>query len=173
MANKSKDFVYFIQGDVTERIKIGQTGNIPQRLSELNTGSEPLTLLGYVFSSVYTEKVLHRKFAAHRVHSEWFAPNPEVLQFIDSKCIGGMPAPIYKLDDGKFRFEFPVPTHPTLNFLLKCEVRNLIAFGGKHAPHIIGVDGFPRDILSLLEVSGVKRTVLVNIASAMNVTNYQ
>lgn len=81
-------YVYFIQGRITQQIKIGSTGDIKFRLSQLQTGSaEKLSYIGTIlFSKMLkareVEKVLHLVFGRYRTDGEWFSPNPELLSFI-------------------------------------------------------------------------------------------
>ena len=79
--------IYFIQAEGIGHIKIGFTDkdDAALRLAELQTGSSAtLRLLGVSPGDVLAEKNLHRRFAAARVHGEWFRPVPELLQFISS-----------------------------------------------------------------------------------------
>lgn len=71
--------VYFFQRS-DDSIKIGTTVNIQSRQSSLETGSGPLVLLGTIAGGYTTEQALHRKFAEHRIHGEWFNPAPEILE---------------------------------------------------------------------------------------------
>lgn len=76
--------IYFIQAELTGLVKIGWTSFDPMsRLAKLSTGSgSPLKLLGQTIGDKKLERALHKLFAAHRQHREWFSPAPELLSFI-------------------------------------------------------------------------------------------
>lgn len=75
--------VYFFQPQGGGNIKIGWTQSVEQRLEIIAVWSpEPLVCLG-AFDGFHThEQILHRTFAEHRVHREWFRPVPEILELI-------------------------------------------------------------------------------------------
>jgi hypothetical protein len=55
--------------------KIGIAGDPAQRLRDLQTGSPVvLKLVGVMPGGLSLERLLHRRFAAHRLHGEWFSP---------------------------------------------------------------------------------------------------
>lgn len=63
----------------SERIKIGFTTSLCDRVHTLETGSPfPLTVLAFMLGDFALEQRLHARFAAHRVHREWFRDLPEV-----------------------------------------------------------------------------------------------
>lgn len=70
-------FVYFIApSDCSESfVKIGFTaGCVYARCSSLQTGCPfPLNVLTYAVGTIQDEQALHDRFAAYRVHGEWFA----------------------------------------------------------------------------------------------------
>lgn len=76
--------VYFIRDETTRRIKIGFTaGTGDERLKDLQTGSSSLLfLMAEMEGSMADEKALQARFAAHRLHGEWFTPAPELLLYI-------------------------------------------------------------------------------------------
>lgn len=77
MARQHK--TYFIQRGDDGPIKIGRTTDVTKRLAALSTAcAEPLHVLGVMDGNHETR--LHRKFAAHRIRAEWFAPVPEILE---------------------------------------------------------------------------------------------
>lgn len=77
-------FVYFAQAVSGGPIKIGVSRDISARLATLQTGS-PLILriLGFQEGSRAIEAALHRRFAAHHVHNEWFEPCEALLGYIE------------------------------------------------------------------------------------------
>ena len=80
----SNSGVYFIQGEITRRIKIGFSDQVDKRIKALET-SEPLRLL-HVMPNVSTdmERDLHKKFAHLRVIGEWFDGEQELIGYIKS-----------------------------------------------------------------------------------------
>lgn len=76
--------VYFVQGEVTRRIKIGETDNLIERITNLrgSQSSEKLTVLGWMEADENTERELHDQFAGDRAHKEWFYNTVAILQFI-------------------------------------------------------------------------------------------
>lgn len=76
-------FVYFVGGD-QGAIKIGFAKSPDDRLREIQVGSPiPLSILALVEGGPKLEKGYHRRFAAHRLHGEWFAPHPDILAEIE------------------------------------------------------------------------------------------
>jgi hypothetical protein len=78
--------VYFIQGEQTKLVKIGQTSSeCPhERLMSLQAGSpDILNLLGVVYH--ISEKDLHERFKLHRVRGEWFHPIQALMKFIEEE----------------------------------------------------------------------------------------
>src|SRR3990167_4154606 len=68
--------VYFIRfGD---RVKIGFTTDLAARLTDLPHDEVLVTVSG----TMHDEKALHRRFAEHRVHREWFALVPDITDHI-------------------------------------------------------------------------------------------
>lgn len=79
--------VYFIRSP--NAIKIGRSKDPKGRLSVLQTGhSEPLSLAACTPGGSELEGEYHARFAAHRLHREWFAPAPEILAEIDRLTTG-------------------------------------------------------------------------------------
>lgn len=82
--------VYFIKAATSTLIKIGFTeGAIKCRLSDLQSGStDLLSLIGTIPASRGEENRLHQKFTHLRVFGEWFKPEKELLDYIDSVLRG-------------------------------------------------------------------------------------
>lgn len=76
--------VYFAQRD-DGLIKIGYTSNpIEMRMGQLRCESKmPVTLLGTINGNRRDERLAHTRFAAHRVRSELFSPDRDILDFIN------------------------------------------------------------------------------------------
>lgn len=71
--------LYFI-GSESGPIKIGVSVDPAKRLKGLQTGyPEKLSLLAVIRGQAYREPEYHDRFAAHRLHGEWFSPAPEIL----------------------------------------------------------------------------------------------
>ncbi len=78
-----QQITYFI-GHVGHGIKIGISNSPIERLSILRTGSPvPLRILACAPGGREQERQYHAIFAAHRLHGEWFSPEPEILAEID------------------------------------------------------------------------------------------
>lgn len=77
--------VYFVQQGASGPIKIGKAANVAARIASLQTANPyPLTLLGTAAGGIERERELHERFAADRLHGEWFAPSLALLDFIES-----------------------------------------------------------------------------------------
>lgn len=77
--------VYFIQGEPGTLIKIGVSYSAESRMRDLQSGSPvALRILATMPGFAKDEGELHRRFAEHRAHGEWFRPAPELLALIDS-----------------------------------------------------------------------------------------
>jgi len=75
--------IYFIGAD-DGPIKIGISASPKSRLTALQTASPfRLRLLAIRVGDVLTERDYHRRFAAHRLHGEWFERAPELLAEIE------------------------------------------------------------------------------------------
>ncbi len=80
---------YFIQGETTQRIKIGKTSTaVSERIRLLQTGSpDVLKFLGVCFGPKRSEIFLHNKFSQYRLHGEWFTSEPKIIKFIKENYI--------------------------------------------------------------------------------------
>lgn len=67
-------------------IKIGTTADVWQRVRNLRA-----ELLGVVPGAYQVEASMHRRFAEHREHGEFFRPHRDLLAFIEDQT--SMPAP--------------------------------------------------------------------------------
>jgi len=78
----SDGFVYFIQEEETDNIKIGFSEKHPKgRLKEFQTGnSNKLILLGYIEGTYQDESNLHQEFSQERIRTgnEWFRSSPRL-----------------------------------------------------------------------------------------------
>lgn len=75
--------IYFIQQGNDGPIKIGLSTDIQRRWFELQQVSDlPLSVLGIVDGHRHTEHLLHGRFSQDKVYGEWFAPSPELIEYI-------------------------------------------------------------------------------------------
>ena len=78
----STGFLYFVQAG--DAIKIGCTQNPKKRFAQMQTGCpKKIVVLCALEGSAWLERFYHRKFAAHRLHGEWFDPHPDILAEIE------------------------------------------------------------------------------------------
>jgi len=81
------EHVYFILSKECERVKIGRSSRLYQRLGSLR-GDSP-TPLFLVFSFMegmrgWTEKKIHKELVVHRSHGEWFESNAAFEWLLDT-----------------------------------------------------------------------------------------
>lgn len=77
--------VYFIRAATVGLIKIGKADNARTRFRNLQMMSpDTLILMGVMVCNEggVLERVLHRRFAEHRRHGEWFAASDDLIAFI-------------------------------------------------------------------------------------------
>jgi hypothetical protein len=75
--------IYFV-GPVDGPIKIGWASRINVRLRDLRMANAfPLSLWASVSGAPSLEREYHKRFAAHRLHGEWFDRHPDILAEID------------------------------------------------------------------------------------------
>lgn len=76
--------VYFIRAKASGLIKIGYSGNVEARLSQLQTGSaETLELAAVLEGPPELERALHRAYAEERLHGEWFRPSTRLRALVE------------------------------------------------------------------------------------------
>lgn len=75
--------VYFIRaGDGP--IKIGIACDLDRRLREIQIHHfDELRVVATVGGGMKLERELHKRFAAHHIRGEWFAPHPDILAEIE------------------------------------------------------------------------------------------
>lgn len=72
--------VYFIGAGADGPVKIGLAVNPAARLSAVQVfNHERLVLLGTALGGRAQETAYHARFAAHRLHGEWFARHDDIL----------------------------------------------------------------------------------------------
>jgi hypothetical protein len=75
--------VYFIQAR-DRTIKIGSGKDVRRRMHNLQVAhAYPLKLLAVASGGLSAEYRYHARFAAHRLHGEWFSPHPDILAEIE------------------------------------------------------------------------------------------
>lgn len=105
-----QDLIYFIQGEITKRIKIGRTKQmLEERIISLQCGSpDKLIFLGGLLANKQKETELHYKFKKYRLHGEWFEHNQDLIEFIELNTLKALEA-IYYVDQdifyGHYTFE--------------------------------------------------------------------
>lgn len=82
---KMTGFIYFLQSETNDRIKIGYTVDIHNRIQGLQTEKkDKLVLLLMVPGNFGYETFLHKMFKQHNIEGEWFNPDPEILEYMDN-----------------------------------------------------------------------------------------
>src|SRR5476651_2721072 len=78
--------VYFAKNETTGNIKIGYSLNPASRVANLQTSNcAKVALIGVIYDgSIKTEKELHERFKAHRVHGEWYTSTAELEDLISN-----------------------------------------------------------------------------------------
>lgn len=81
-----REVVYFIQAESgTGAIKIGFANNVASRLAVFQSGSPVrLAIVATIRGTAKLESHLHQRFAHLRLHGEWFKPEPELTEYIES-----------------------------------------------------------------------------------------
>lgn len=84
--------VYFVLAEGTNRVKIGVSDEFDRRIQSLQSQSAiPLKVLGTIPGDRSVEQRLHKKFAALRLHGEWFRLEWEIDHYISRVCRGHRP----------------------------------------------------------------------------------
>ena len=79
-------YTYFAQRGEKGAIKIGKSKYPDKRIKTLQTAMpEPLTLLLTIDEYLCSEKEAHNKFAHLRINGEWFNPEQELIDYIETK----------------------------------------------------------------------------------------
>lgn len=77
--------IYFIQPEGEPAVKIGQTGNVPARLSALQMAHhKPLAVIAIMPGGGKEEAALHARFATQRRRGEWFRLDDEIAAFLET-----------------------------------------------------------------------------------------
>lgn len=82
--NQPSGFIYFIEAEGAQRIKIGYSKNPDRRLRSLSTGSPmPLRLLAQIPGNQADESKIQRQFAELRLEGEWFYATAQLRDYVD------------------------------------------------------------------------------------------
>ena len=84
----SEEYIYFVQEEENNNIKIGVSVNPVQRLQELQTGnSNKLIMIGFIEGGADEENNIHREFAEERIreNGEWFRPSERLTNYIKQR----------------------------------------------------------------------------------------
>lgn len=84
------EWVYFIQDGRNKAIKIGRSIDPLGRLSSLKTANpNELRIVGLIptLDAAQTEKELHKKFARGRWSGEWFAPDEDLVLYLQENVL--------------------------------------------------------------------------------------
>lgn len=80
--------IYFISADETNKIKIGFSNDVKNRLKQLQTSCPfELKVLLLIEGDEAKEKELHIKFKKYRVNGEWFEHVEQLTKFIEENKI--------------------------------------------------------------------------------------
>lgn len=83
-AQRSAEYVYFLQALIGGPVKIGKAADPTARLEYFQRAYPyHLQILGVIAGGAdHLERELHRRFAASRLLGEWFEPTDELINFI-------------------------------------------------------------------------------------------
>lgn len=87
-----RGYVYFIQASETLRIKIGVAADPAHRMFQIQGHCSEQLGLGGIIPSVgprQLELSLHKHFAAHHSHREWFNGDDEIISFVLEHALTG------------------------------------------------------------------------------------
>lgn len=81
---KGAHYIYFIAAPDADVVKIGIAGDPKRRFRTIQACSPVrLELVLFVRGTIFDERHLHERFAAHRVHGEWFRYHSDILSLIE------------------------------------------------------------------------------------------
>jgi hypothetical protein len=76
--------IYCLLARQAGRVKIGYTDDPIARIRALQTGcAEELEIVAIVRGDMKQERQLHKQFAGHRAHGEWFHAHQEILDYFN------------------------------------------------------------------------------------------
>ena len=81
---EEKGFIYAIEAEGREYIKIGFSTNVERRLAALQTGTpDELRLIAHWPGTLAEERQIHLKLKEWRIVREWFKASAEVLNIVE------------------------------------------------------------------------------------------
>lgn len=87
-SQETRDVVYFLYDETSNRMKIGTTGNLRRRMCGIQaTSPSKLKLYFTIPGSVEREREIHAQVAAYRVHHEWFACEPGFNRVVNALAL--------------------------------------------------------------------------------------
>jgi hypothetical protein len=110
--------IYFTQDTQTRAIKIGYSKNPQKRRAGLQSSTPgQLVLLGYVPGGLEYERAFHDKFAAYRLHGEWFSGEitSEVMRIISQEAAKPGPMTTNVIVAGNSALDFMWSSDPQQN----------------------------------------------------------
>jgi endogenous inhibitor of DNA gyrase (YacG/DUF329 family) len=89
LKNRLSTYIYLIQAEDNELIKIGFSNNVKRRMKILsNSSPAKLKVLRVIKADSQYESFLHNMFREYRLHGEWFQPHSNIVKFVnDTKDI--------------------------------------------------------------------------------------
>lgn len=81
--------VYFMQAEKTGLIKIGVSSHPVKRAHDLTHHVGPIEILATQeyecrADAIKRERRLHKRFAGHRAHGEWFIPSEDIKELVNT-----------------------------------------------------------------------------------------
>lgn len=81
---RADGWVYIVGAPEVPKVKIGYSGNVPQRLRDMSANSPlELRVLAQRRGTIKDERLLHSKLKAYRAHGEWFRLEGDVLALLN------------------------------------------------------------------------------------------
>lgn len=74
--------IYYVRRLDTGEIKIGHSGNVPQRMATLRSEAGPLELLATTPGGRAEEHALHQRFQWFNTRGEWFVSSTSLINHI-------------------------------------------------------------------------------------------
>jgi hypothetical protein len=111
---------YFLQGVITQRIKIGYAKDTKKRLAGLHSANaDDLKLLGEMNGELDDEEALLEQFAKYKLHGEWFKPDiyPQVMAILAKDAANPRPPRLNVIVSGDSDFRDDALVRQALNEL--------------------------------------------------------
>lgn len=90
------NYVYFIRSQKTGLIKIGTSGDVNERITNIAfVNKTRIDFLAAIEGSYTLERKLHRRFDKSRVEGEWFNPSNELMEYIESCPLHKIPRQVF------------------------------------------------------------------------------